>query len=298
MRYRVGVHRQLKKIGVALILGSCALPLVASAQATTTPQSVEELVRQYFADTPVMVDIARCESKFRQFADSGNPFWGGYLGKMIGIFQIYSDIHASSAAELGFDLTTVEGNLGYARHLYDESGTDPWLSSIGCWGGTPSAEASVVQTSVTVTPPSGSGALTKNLSMGMIDPEIRVMQQLLNGAGFTLATDGPGSPGQETEKFGALSRAAIRRFQCEKGIVCDGDEYSTGYGFVGPRTRAALMAAAGSGAASAPAASAPAAVPPGEPAATDEASQIAALQKQIEELLKTIAALQAQLAGR
>ncbi len=40
--------------------------------------------------------------------------------------------------------------------------------------------------------------------------------------------------------FGTLTRAAVQRFQCKRGIVCSGDAASTGYGRVGPRTLAAI----------------------------------------------------------
>lgn len=40
--------------------------------------------------------------------------------------------------------------------------------------------------------------------------------------------------------YGALTEAAVRRFQCKNKIVCDGDAASTGYGVAGPRTAAIL----------------------------------------------------------
>lgn len=49
-----------------------------------------------------------------------------------------------------------------------------------------------------------------------------------------------------TGYFGNLTKQNVKRFQCEKDIVCSGDE-STGWGVVGPRTRAAIVAACGNG---------------------------------------------------
>ncbi|MFZ2555619.1 MAG: peptidoglycan-binding protein [Minisyncoccia bacterium] len=40
--------------------------------------------------------------------------------------------------------------------------------------------------------------------------------------------------------YGALTEAAVKRFQCKNKIVCDGDANSTGYGVTGPRTAAIL----------------------------------------------------------
>lgn len=43
-----------------------------------------------------------------------------------------------------------------------------------------------------------------------------------------------------TGYFGYLTRKAVQRFQCKYNIVCSGDEISTGYGIVGPKTRTKL----------------------------------------------------------
>lgn len=116
--------------------------MVASTTATTSaivststpnkqsPAEIEKRVREYFGDIPVMVEIARCESKFRQFTDAGNVLRGGSAGGMIGIFQFFESIHEPAALKLGLDLNTVAGNLGYARHLYTQSGTTPWVSCL------------------------------------------------------------------------------------------------------------------------------------------------------------------------
>jgi hypothetical protein len=190
-------------------------------------------VRAYFADAPVMIEIARCESKFRQYADTGNPLYGGAGGKMVGVFQIYEDIHGDVAKQRGMDLATLDGNMQYANHLYEREGTKPWISSFPCWG-------SELNKHVSDAP---ADALTMNLSLGMEHPQVLLLQKTLNTKGYMVTNNGPGSPGNETQKFGALTRAAVRRFQCENMQICSGDEYSTGYGYVGTKTRAALSGA-------------------------------------------------------
>lgn len=104
------------------------VPTTTPQAIASTPQVVEAQVREYFADIPVMIDIAKCESNFRQFTDSGSVLRGG--GEFVGIFQIYESVHAKAATALGFDLATVEGNMSYARHLYEQSGTTPWKSCV------------------------------------------------------------------------------------------------------------------------------------------------------------------------
>lgn len=129
----VSVEAAGKAVVAATTTATTTVLMTATTTATTTTTtsvSVEQRVRQYFIDTPVMVDIARCESKFRQFTDSGSVLRGGSTGGMVGVFQFYEQIHAAPARALGFDITTLEGNLGYARVVYERSGTTPWRSCV------------------------------------------------------------------------------------------------------------------------------------------------------------------------
>lgn len=120
-------------------LSDTALANVQDTESETTKTTyqnqveVEVRVREYFKDIPVMIEIARCESKFRQFTDSGNVLRGGSAGGMVGVFQFFESIHTAPAKALGFDITTLEGNLGYAKHLYNTEGTTPWNSAKACW---------------------------------------------------------------------------------------------------------------------------------------------------------------------
>jgi len=131
----------IHSIVFALVIVGVLSPAVSNAQsilaqestvsvAATAPASVEDRVREYFADIPVMIEIARCESKFRQFTDSGSVLRGGASGQFVGIFQFMESIHSSAARSLGHDLATVDGNLAYARHLYTQQGTKPWASCV------------------------------------------------------------------------------------------------------------------------------------------------------------------------
>ena len=111
---------------------STVVAATSSSSTTTilTHVAVEKQVRDYFADMPVMIAIARCESNFRQFTDSGLPFRGGAGGEMVGVFQFYEQFHTAAAKALGFDLNTLEGNIGYAKHVYAQEGTTPWSACV------------------------------------------------------------------------------------------------------------------------------------------------------------------------
>lgn len=55
---------------------------------------------------------------------------------------------------------------------------------------------------------------SKNLSSGMTDPDVLVLQKLLNtDKRTTIAVSGVGSPGNETNYFGAATKTALKRFQ-------------------------------------------------------------------------------------
>jgi|GEM_PF-3278082 len=132
----------------AAILGGIILfaPLFSYADANA---GNEALVKAYFADVPIMAEIARCESRFRQFDSDGAPLYGGAGASMIGVFQIHARIHAEFANSLGMDIYTLEGNLAYAKYLYENEGTRPWYSSYKCWGSAESTPAESTEAQIT-----------------------------------------------------------------------------------------------------------------------------------------------------
>ena len=122
----------------ALVTSSTTPAVAVQAQIAAVPasQSVEEYVREYFKDAPVMIEIARCESRFRQFDGAGKVLKNPNSSAM-GAFQIMASIHAGSAAKnLGLNIYTLEGNAAYARYLYERNGTRDWNASKYCWGKT------------------------------------------------------------------------------------------------------------------------------------------------------------------
>jgi hypothetical protein len=95
--------------------------------------STEQYVRQQFADTPIMIQIAYCESTFRQLDSNGNPIKNHKGSSATGVMQIMASIHEEDANKLGMDINTLEGNVRFARYLYDKFGTKPWDDSKDCW---------------------------------------------------------------------------------------------------------------------------------------------------------------------
>ncbi len=64
----------------------------------------------------------------------------------------------------------------------------------------------------------GISPFTKDMSLGMIDPSVALLQRLLNEYGLTVASKGFGSAGNETDYFGELTRDALVQFQILEGI--------------------------------------------------------------------------------
>ena len=94
---------------------------------------VEEYIRNYFSDIPIMVEIARCESQFRQHDKSGKALRGEANDLDRGVMQINEFYHNDTSSKLGYDLLTIEGNTAYARALFEKQGVKPWASSSRCW---------------------------------------------------------------------------------------------------------------------------------------------------------------------
>jgi len=107
---------------------------LASNKEVEDIMSTEEYVRQYFADIPIMIQIARCESRFRQLDNDGDIHRGRVNSSDVGVMQINEHYHLDTSLEGNFDIYTIEGNTAYARALYERQGTQPWSSSKPCWG--------------------------------------------------------------------------------------------------------------------------------------------------------------------
>ena len=98
-----------------------------------TTVSIEAYVRDYFKDIPLLAEISKCESTFRQFGSNGKVIRGMVNSDDIGLMQINKYYHEEDAVKLGFDIYTIDGNLQYAKWLYGKYGSDPWVHSSKCW---------------------------------------------------------------------------------------------------------------------------------------------------------------------
>lgn len=73
----------------------------------------------------------------------------------------------------------------------------------------------------------------RDLTIGTTGDDVQTLQVWLNAHGYVVAASGPGSSGMETTRFGALTRAALAKFQKASGIT-------PSLGYFGSKTRAFL----------------------------------------------------------
>ncbi len=99
------------------------------------PMTLEEYIRLYYYDTPILAEIARCESRFRHTGTDGRVIRGETSWEDVGVMQINEFYHEERAARLGLNLRTLDGNLAYAKWLYGKEGGTPWFASSKCWRG-------------------------------------------------------------------------------------------------------------------------------------------------------------------
>lgn len=83
-------------------------------------------------------------------------------------------------------------------------------------------------------------SFTRDLFLGRTGEDVQCLQRYLNAAGFELASSGPGSPGNETQFYGPLTKDAVARWQAANNV-------SPSAGYFGSLSRAKYseLAAAG-----------------------------------------------------
>ncbi len=117
----------------------------AKKQKADPNAGVQEALEAYFADMPLMVVVAKCESgggingSPRQFGPDGSYLKGKQVSADTGVLQVNKTYHQARSEKLGYDIETLAGNMAYARLLQKEQGYWPWISSWPCWGKSPLA---------------------------------------------------------------------------------------------------------------------------------------------------------------
>jgi hypothetical protein len=90
---------------------------------------------------------------------------------------------------------------------------------------------STKETVATTPMPVTNFTFTRDLQKDTIGDDVKALQKFLNDKGYTVALVGAGSPGNETNYFGTLTRSALIEFQKANNIL-------PSVGYFGPITKA------------------------------------------------------------
>ena len=123
-------------ISVPVAYGQITTDTSVALATLDDPSRTEAIVREYFADIPIMIQIARCESTFRHTLSDGSVLKGRVDNADTGVMQINQRYHLTRAEQLDLNLYDIYDNMAYARYLYEKQGTQPWNASSACWGNT------------------------------------------------------------------------------------------------------------------------------------------------------------------
>lgn len=125
-----GLAAVLFQISVVLAQTTSSIEIVNTATSTPVVMASSSPIAGL---PPIMLKIAECESNTRQFNEAGEVLRGRVHPADLGIFQINSAVHAEEAEKLGIDIFTLEGNVAFAKLLFERNGTRDWLASKKCW---------------------------------------------------------------------------------------------------------------------------------------------------------------------
>lgn len=82
------------------------------------------------------------------------------------------------------------------------------------------------------------------LKLGSSGPAVKALRTKLRSLGYFApygsSSEVPASAAVETSYFGATTEAAVKKYQCDAKIICSGLAATTGWGSVGPKTKANL----------------------------------------------------------
>ena len=103
-------------------IGYTATTVLSEAQLAN-----KALIASQFADVPIMVEVLRHESTYRQFNGSGNPLISE-TGD-VGVGQINIATWGEIAKKMGLDIyNSVTDNLKMTRYVYEVQGLTAWTA--------------------------------------------------------------------------------------------------------------------------------------------------------------------------
>ncbi len=160
---------------------------------------------------------------------------GGVIGGPNGIGYVNTNPTGTSTISVTTTTTISTPSTSISGSSLSEAQIQSILSILTSFGADQSVINSVNASLHNMPAASGSTStiFTRDLEMGAVGDDVKALQIYLNTHGFIIVESGPGSPGNETTKFGAYTQAALIKFQIANGIT-------PAAGYFGPKTRAVI----------------------------------------------------------
>ena len=108
------------------------IPEVSSSWRSAEYQDVTQQIRTVFADAPLMVRVAKCESGLVHLKN-GEMIRNRDGSSARGVFQVLMRVHQPQMQKMGLNPERTDHYLAYVRYLYDQYGLAPWQASRHCW---------------------------------------------------------------------------------------------------------------------------------------------------------------------
>jgi hypothetical protein len=118
---------------LGVVLGQAVLPRAERRIVPPVVPPPPVVIVQEASLPPVLQRIAQCKSRGQHWTQDGDVVRGKQNPQDTGLFQINARVWGPTAAALGYDIRTREGNEQMARYLLAHYGTVPWRSSAPCW---------------------------------------------------------------------------------------------------------------------------------------------------------------------
>jgi hypothetical protein len=108
------------------------IPEVPGVKLSPEKLDLARQIRAVFADAPIMVRVAMCESGLTH-RENGELIRNKKGSSARGAFQVMMSYHAPEMKKMGLDPRRTDEYLAYVRHLYDQQKLAPWKETRACW---------------------------------------------------------------------------------------------------------------------------------------------------------------------
>ena len=108
------------------------IPEVPGVKLSPEKLDLARQIRAVFADAPIMVRVAMCESGLTH-RENGELLRNKNGSSARGAFQVMMSYHGPEMRKMGLDPRRTDEYLAYVRFLYDQQKLAPWKESQACW---------------------------------------------------------------------------------------------------------------------------------------------------------------------